>query len=57
MIPSRVLKKQFKVQLLMCSIVYDDVTDFDVREFNKISKNQCLESETSVFFQIKKIIH
>ena len=57
MIPSRVLKKQFKVQLLMCSIVYDDVTDSDVREFNKISKIQCLESETSVFFQIKKIIH
>lgn len=55
-----VLKKQTKVQLLICSNLYDDATDFEVSEFTKnkmkYKKNKYLEKETLFFLQIKKVI-
>ena len=38
LILSRILKKQSKIELLLCHNVYDDVTDFEVCWFNKKHK-------------------
>ena len=57
LILSRILKKQSKIELLLCHNVYDDVTDFEVCWFNKKHKKYIyLENKALYLLTLKKFI-
>ena len=49
----RIQKKYAKLELLLCSNVYDDSTDFEICGFQKTQKSRYLENEILIFYQIK----